>query len=173
MKVALIVVGIVVGLLLLIWIVGALLPKEHVATRVARYKQPPEKIWEALTNIEEMPKWRTDLKSIERLPDKDGKPAWVEDLGSFGKMPLQVEVFEPPRKMVARIADPKLPFGGTWTYEITAVDGGATLRVTENGEIYPALFRFMSRFIFGYTSTMETYLKSLGRKFGEEVTPQP
>ena len=173
MKVTLIVVGIVVGLLLLMWVIGALLPKEHVATRMARYKQPPEKIWEALTNVEEMPKWRTDLKGIERLPEKDGKPAWVEDLGSFGKMPLQVELLEPPSKMVARIADPKLPFGGTWTYEIAAVDGGATLRVTERGEIYPALFRFMSRFIFGYTSTMETYLKNLGRKFGEDVTPQP
>jgi hypothetical protein len=30
----------------------------------------------------------------------------------------------------------------------------------------------MSRFIFGHAATMEQYLKDLGKKFGEEVTPQ-
>ena len=173
MKWVLIILGILVGFVALAWLVGAMLPKEHVATRMARYKQPPEKIWEAISNVEGMTAWRTELKGIERLPDKDGKPAWVEDLGNFGKMPLQVEVFEPPRRLVTRIADPKLPFGGTWTFEITPVEGGATLRITERGEIYSPFFRFMSRFFFGYTSTLETYLKNLGRKFGEDVTPQP
>jgi len=172
MKVILIIVGILVGLVALMWIIGALLPKEHVASRMASYKQPPEKIWEAITNAEAMPSWRKDVKSVKRLPEKDGKPAWVET-SSMGEMPLQVEVWEPQRRLVCRIADPKLPFGGTWTYELTPADGGTTLRITENGEVYPALFRFMSRFIFGYTATMESYLKALGTKFGEEVTPQP
>lgn len=172
MKWVLIVVGILAGLVALVWIIGAMLPKEHVATRMARYKQPPEKIWEAITNVEGMPSWRTDLKGIQRLPDEDGKPAWIETSNS-GEMPITVIAWEPPRRMVGKINDPKLPFGGTWTYEIAPADGGATLRITENGEIYPAPFRFMSRFIFGYTSTIEAYLKSLGKKFGEEVTPQP
>ena len=172
MKVILIIVGILVGLVALMWIIGALLPKEHVASRMASYKQPPEKIWEAITNAEAMPSWRKDVKSVKRLPEKDGKPAWVET-SSMGEMPLQVEVWEPQRRLVCRIADPKLPFGGTWTYELTPADGGTTLRITENGEVYPALFRFMSRFIFSYTATMESYLKALGTKFGEEVTPQP
>ena len=172
MKWLLIVVGLLAGLVALMWIVGSLLPKEHVATRMAQYRQPPEKIWEALTNIEEMSKWRSELKSIQRLADVEGKAAWVET-SSFGEMPLVVIESAPPRRLVAKINDPKLPFGGTWTYEITPVAGGATLRITENGEVYPALFRFLSRFIFGYTATMETYLKNLGTKFGETVTPQP
>ena len=172
MKWVLIILGILVGLVALMWIIGSLLPKEHVASRMARYQQPPEKIWEAITNAEAMPAWRKDVKSVKRLPDQDGKPAWVETLG-MGEMPLQVIVWEPPRKLVMRIADPKLPFGGTWTYEIAPADGGTTLRITENGEVYPALFRFMSRFIFGYTATIESYLKALGTKFGETVTPQP
>ena len=32
-------------------------------------------------------------------------------------------------------------------------------------------FRFMSRYVFGYTATIETYLVDLGHKFGEETTP--
>jgi hypothetical protein len=71
-----------------------------------------------------------------------------------------------------RIASDDLPFGGTWTYEIAAADGGATLRITEDGLVKNAFFRFMSRFIFGHTATMEQYLKDLGKKFGEEVTPR-
>ena len=173
MKWALIIVGGLVGLIVLAWIVGALLPREHVASRMARYRQSPEAIWEAITNVEAMTKWRTELKSIERLPERDGKPAWSEDLGSSGKLPLEVTEWEPPRRMVTRITDDSLPFGGTWTYEIAPADGSATLRITERGFIKPALFRFMTRFFFGYTSTMETYLKNLGKKFGEDVAPTP
>ncbi len=118
-----------------------------------------------------MPSWRSELKGIKRLADRNGKPAWSENVGSFGEMPLQVEAFEPPRRLVTRIANPKLPFGGTWTFEIAPVEGGATLRITENGEIHPPLFRSMTRFLFGYTSTIEAYLKNLGRKFGEDTRP--
>jgi uncharacterized protein YndB with AHSA1/START domain len=171
MKWVWIILGVLVGLVAVVWIIGALLPKSHVATRMARYNQPPEKIWEAITDVEGMKAWRSELKAVERLPDKNGKPAWVEDMGNVGKMPLEVEVLEPPRRLITRIASTKLPFGGTWTFEIAPAEGGATLRITETGEVYPAFFRFMSRFIFGYTSTIETYLKDLGRKFGEDVTP--
>lgn len=171
MKWFLIILGVLAVLVALIWLVGALLPKEHVATRMARYHQPPEKIWDALTDVEGMPAWRKDVKAVKRLPDRDGRPAWVET-SSFGEMPLYVEASEPPRRLVTRIADPSLPFGGTWTFEVAAADGGATLRITERGEVRPAFFRFMSRFVFGYTATMETYLRDLGAKFGENVTPQ-
>lgn len=170
MKWVLIILGGLVGLVIVMWIIGAILPRQHSATRAARYNQLPERIWEALLDIEAMPSWRTDLKGIKRLPDHDGKPAWVETT-SNGELPLQVEVMEPPRRLVARIADPKLPFGGTWTYEITPAEGGCALRITEDGEVRPVLFRFVARFIFGYTVTMERYLKDLGKKFGENVQP--
>jgi hypothetical protein len=73
----------------------------------------------------------------------------------------------PPRKLVSRIADPKLPFGGTWTFEITPTAEGSTLRITENGFVTNPVFRFLSRFVFGHTGTIESYLKSLAKKFGE------
>ena len=171
MKWLFIIVGSLVALIALFWLIGLLLPQGHVASRMARYKQPPEKIWQTITDIEGMPAWRKDVKGIKRLPDRNGMPAWVETSGS-GEMPLEVIEWNPPRRMVGKIADPKLPFGGTWTYEIEPVEGGSTLRITEHGEIYPALFRFMARFFFGYASTMEQYLKALGTKFGETVEPQ-
>jgi hypothetical protein len=83
----------------------------------------------------------------------------------------QVEA-SPPSKLVGRIADKNLPFGGTWTQVLTETEGSTTLAITEDGEVYNPIFRFMARFVFGYAATLEKYLRDLGRKFGEEVTPQ-
>jgi hypothetical protein len=45
------------------------------------------------------------------------------------------------------------------------------LRITEEGEVYNPLFRFMSRYVFGHYRTLEQYARDLGRHFGEDVTP--
>ena len=154
------------GILILIALVGYLLPKEHTVTREARFHQTPRAVWETITDFEAMPTWRQGLKSIKRLPDKNGLPVWVETLDS-GIIPLETMASQPPSKLVVRIADPKLPFGGTWTYEITTLPSGSSLRIREDGEIYNPVFRVLARFVFGYNATIDTYLKSLAKKFGE------
>ena len=50
-------------------------------------------------------------------------------------------------------------------------DGGSVVTITERGSVYNPVFRFVSRFILGHTATMETYLRSLGHRFGGDVTP--
>ncbi len=62
---------------------------------------------------------------------------------------------------MTRIADPDLPFGGTWTFELAPEAGGTRLTITERGEIRNPIFRTMSRFVFGYGATMETFLAEL------------
>jgi len=155
------------GVLILIALIGWALPKEHTVTREARFHQSSEVIWKTITDIDAMPTWRQGLKSVKRLPDQNGLPAWVETLDT-GAIPLATVISQPPLKLVVRIADPKLPFGGTWSYEITALPTGCNLRIREDGEIYNPVFRFLSRFVFGYTGTVDAYLKSLSRKFGEQ-----
>ncbi len=172
MKWALYIVGGLAGFVALLWLIGTLLPRDHVATRMARYTQPPEAIWRAITEAEAIPSWRTGITAVKRMPEQNGMPGWVET-SSFGEMPLRVTEMEAPRRLKMRIASDELPFGGTWTYEIAPAEGGATLRITEDGFVKPALFRLMSLFIFGHTATIEQYLKDLGKKFGAEVTPQP
>lgn len=110
--------------------------------------------------------WRAGLRNVKRLPDRSGLQSWLETTDS-GIIPFETTVLEPPRKLVVRIADPKLPFGGTWTYEIRATPEGSALRITENGEVYNPIFRFVSRFVLGYTGTIDAYLKSLAKKFGD------
>jgi uncharacterized protein YndB with AHSA1/START domain len=155
------------GFLILITVIGWLLPKDHVVTRQGRYRQPPEAIWKAITEVDAMPSWREGLKSVKHLPDKDGMPVHLE-VTDMGEIPMETVEMAPPRKLVGRIADPKLPFGGTWTFEITPTAEGSTLSITENGYVTNPVFRFLSRFVFGYTGTIEAYLNSLAKKFGEQ-----
>jgi uncharacterized protein YndB with AHSA1/START domain len=167
MKIVLWVFLVFAGVLILITLIGWLLPKDHVATRVGRYHKPAEAIWSAITDVDAMPSWREGLKSVQHLPDRNGLPVHME-ITSSGKLPMETIEMTPPQKLVTRIADPKLPFGGTWTFEIAPAADGATLRITERGYVTNPFFRFMSRFVFSQTSTMETYLKSLAKKFGED-----
>lgn len=155
-----------VSAVVLVVLIGWLLPKNHVATRVGRYRQSPETIWAAITDVDAMPSWREGLKSVKRLPDRNGLPVHLE-VTSSGEMPMETIEMTPPRKLVSRIAGSKLPFGGTWTFEIAPVADGATLRITENGYVTNPVFRFVSRFVLGYTGEMEKYLRSLAKKFGE------
>ncbi len=172
LKWTLILLGVTVALITVVAIVGILLPKGHVATRMVRIRQQPDAIWRALTQIDAFPNWRTSVTAVERLQDQNGLPVWRER-SAQGTMTLVTEEFTPPHRLKTRIADKELPFGGTWTWEIMPAPDGSIVRITEDGEIYSPIFRFMARFVFGYTSTMEQYLRSLGKRFNEDVTPIP
>ena len=163
--VALIVVLALVAVVAVAALVGSRLPRGHVVSQQRTFPAPAEAVWGAITNIDAFPSWRSDVKKIDRLPDRDGRPVWIED-GASGRMTLAVERADPPRLLVVRIADPDLPFGGTWTYAIEPAIGACELTITENAEIYNPLFRFMARFIFGYEGTIETYMAALERRFG-------
>ena len=157
------IIWIVAGLALVavvIAVVGAMLPKAHAASRTARIGLPPDALYALLSDVSQYPAWRTDVKSLQRLPDRDGHPAWVEEVSGM-KIPLHFERMERPSLLVARIDSAGLAFGGTWTYRIAPAAGGSDLTITEDGEVYNVIFRFMSRFIFGYHATMDAFLKNL------------
>jgi len=74
--------------------------------------------------------------------------------------------------MVTRIRDTDLGYSGQWTYTLVPENGGTRVTITEDGEVSNVLFRFMSRYVFGMASTIDTYLRSLAKHFGEDVTRQ-
>jgi uncharacterized protein YndB with AHSA1/START domain len=144
----------------LVVIAGAMLPRQHTASRTATIGMAPEALYALLTDVTRYPSWRAGLKGLERLPDKDGMPAWIEDTDGM-KIPMRFEKMQPPSLIVARIDTADLPFGGTWTYRIAPAAGGSDLTITEDGEVSNVIFRFMSRFVFGHHATMDTFLAGL------------
>jgi uncharacterized protein YndB with AHSA1/START domain len=170
MKWILVPLGIIVSIIAVVVVIGALLPREHTATRAARYKEPPAAIWQAITDYNKFPEWRKGVERVEPLPAASGKGGWVEYVKGAGRIPLEVDESVPPRRLVVHIADPNLPFGGTWTYEIAPSGDGSTLRITENGTVSNPFFRFVSQVVFGLRATIDQYLKDLAAKFDENVT---
>jgi uncharacterized protein YndB with AHSA1/START domain len=162
------IVALIILLIVAIYAIGSRLPEKHSAVRVARYRQSPEAIWEAITDYEKFPSWRSNVNSVEPLASPDAAPSWREHDAHGNSLPYHVVESDPPRRLRVAIADPNLPFGGTWTTDILPIPpNGCIVQITEDGEIHNVFFRFMSRYIFGYTATMDTYLKDLGKKFGE------
>src|SRR5262249_57135376 len=100
---------------------------------------------------------RAGVKRFGVRPEVAGRREWWEEETHRQKITFEEVEARPGAGLVARIADRTLPFGGTWTFDITPdPDGGSELRIREDGEVYNVIFRFMARFIFGYTSTMDT-----------------
>ena len=151
-------------------LIGAMLPQDHSATRQARYRQKPEAIYLTLAGPTD---WRSDIKASGNLPDRDGRKQWWEQDSHGHKITYELVEDKMPSRRVTRIADQNLPYGGTWTIDIAPAPDGSVVRITEDGQIHNVIFRFMARFAFGYTSSIEGRLRDLGRRFGEVTAIEP
>ncbi len=163
--------ALIVGVVLfgIVYGVGLLLPVEHVASVRADYSADPDVVFQAIADYRRHPEWRPSVDRIEELPAREGKPAWRE-LGGAGAIPMELTELDPPRRMVTTILSEGMPFGGRWVYELEPTSGGTALTITEEGEIYNPVFRFISRFFMGHHGTASTYLEDLGRALGDETT---
>jgi Polyketide cyclase / dehydrase and lipid transport len=172
MKIIVLVLAALAGLILLMALIGAGLPRAHQATRTALLHRPPSEVYAVIRDFAAMPSWRSSLPGVEILPPRDGH-ACFREISRHRPITYIVLEDKAPEKLVTQIADANLPFGGTWTYQISPEANGSRVRITERGEVKNTLFRFLARFVFGYTGTMEAYLRDLGKKFGEPVAPAP
>ncbi len=170
MKIVLLVLGGIVAIVVVMAVVGALLPRTHVASRSVTLRQAREAVFIVVRNFASTASWRSGLQTVELLPPRDGRPCYRET-SRHGAITYVVLEEKPAEKLVVKIADETLPFGGTWTFTFTPAGEGTTVRITEDGEVKNVVFRFLGGGVFGYTRTIETYLLDLGRKFGETVTP--
>jgi uncharacterized protein YndB with AHSA1/START domain len=139
-------------------VIGAFLPVAHVATASADVPDPPDRVWTTLTTVDAFPTWRPGVVRVETLA-----PGSWRETTRHGAMTYATVAADPPRRLVTRIADRNLPFGGEWEYTITPTATGSHVTITERGEIYNPLFRFVSRYIIGYTATMTAVLQALAQ----------
>ena len=166
MRIALYVVAGLVALVLIVVAVGYSLPQSHTASREVTVPAGPDKVFALITAPADYPKWRSDVDSVEIVPPEGGKEMFRE-LGDNGPLLMRVEERVPNSRLVTVIADTTLPFGGKWTYELEPSGTGTKLRITEDGEVYNPVFRFMSRFVFGHTATLEKYLADVEKAIGD------
>lgn len=166
MKIVLTVTGCILLLVTCVVVIGLLLPKAHAVSRAATYKTTPDKLFALIAGPQN---WRPDVIRCEVVPDATGRELTQETTRSGGTVTYELLDSKPPESIKRRIATPNLPYAGTWSYSLQPHAGGTIVRITENGEVYNPVFRFVSRFILGHTSTMDAYLRSLGKATGQQV----
>ena len=165
----LIAIGSVVAVSAVVVVIGAMLPKEHSVSRMAHYNRSPADIWEVITDYAGQVAWRSDLLRVERLPNRGGREVWQETDKRGQALDFETVESNSPRHLVRRIANENLQFGGAWTLDISDFGEVTSVTITENGEVYNPVFRFISRFIIGQTATIDGYLRDLGTKLGVDV----
>lgn len=169
-----IVVGVIGSLVLLVGIValvGSRLPKSHVAARSILLRQQPQSVYSVVRDFGSAPKWRPDVKQID-VEARDGGLVHFREVGKNGTVNYEVTEDVPAQRMVTRIRDTDLGYSGQWTYMFAPENGGTRVTIREDGEVSNVIFRFMSRYVFGQTSTIDTYLTALAKHFGEDARPQ-
>lgn len=170
-RVLLWILGSALALVGLVFGVGALLPRDHVATSTVTIHQPPDSVWAVVRDLGATPRWWDETTSSVALDDPAGREVWRQEASGFS-MDLVVSAAVAPTRLVTTIdAAPEAAFGGAWTYTLTPVAGGTRIAVTEAGWVANPAFRTMSR-IMGHHTTLDSYLRALGRRFGESVTPE-
>jgi hypothetical protein len=160
-----------ISLALMVVLVGFLLPKQHVASRAISLHRKPEDVFQLISDFKAAPSWRPDVQEVDLLLPGDEHPRYREK-SKNGTITMEVVESTPLSRMVTRIADKGLPFGGMWIFDISSTAEGCRLNITERGEIYNPVFRFVSRFLMGYQRTLDAYLRNVSHKFGEGSDPQ-
>lgn len=146
-----------------VWVIGYRLPQNHSATRERDYAFSADQVFRAIATPAEYPKWRTGVQRVEMLPDSGGIHRYRETaMGS--DVIYAIESSVPNSLFVTRIAQAGLAYGGSWTIELTPTGSGTNVRITEDGEVYNPLFRFVSRFIMGHTRSIDRYLEDLDKR---------
>ena len=169
-----IVVAVVVALVLLVGImalIGSRLPKNHVASRSIFLRKSPQDVYAVIRDFASMSKWRSDVKQVD-VEAQPGGPVHFSEDSKHGRVNYELIEDIPNQRMVTKIRDKDLGYGGQWTYTLAAENSGTRLTIREDGEVSNVLFRFMSRYIFGQTSTIDSYLTSLAKHFGEQTVPE-
>ncbi len=167
MKLAFLILGTLifsVGLLaLFLYWYGRRLPLHHRQSANADLPVPPQRVWEAITRYDEMPRWWDAVKTVETESRKDGTTVtWNVDKHGQ-RIGFVTEATEEPRRLVRRILDEDLPFGGSWTFELERKGNGTKLTLSEDGFIRPPLFRAIAHLFIGMRATLEDFLKALAK----------
>lgn len=170
-RVLLWILGGALALVALVFGVGAVLPREHVVTSAITIHQPPESVWAVVRDLGATPRWWDETTSSVALDDPAGREVWRQEAGDFSMDLVVAEDVAPTRLVTSIEAKPGAAFGGAWTYTLTPVAGSTRVAVTETGWVANPAFRTMGR-IMGYHTTLDSYLRALGRRFGESVTPE-
>ncbi len=149
--------------------IGAALPRTHSVTRRAQFNRSRWDVWKTITDYRQQVTWRDDVLHVERLANRDGMEVWRETGRRGQSLVFETVESAPPRRLVRRIVNDGLAFGGSWAFYIEEIGEVTVVTVTEEGEVHNPFLRFVSRVVVGQAAAIDGYLRALGEKLGADA----
>ncbi|NRA22150.1 MAG: SRPBCC family protein [Oceanospirillaceae bacterium] len=144
-----------------ILLIGWLLPIKHTANRSLLINAELDQVWHKISDYSVMPEWRIELEKVTQI----SAGVWQELSKSGDSIEFETIQSVPQQRLVRKIVGENLLFGGSWTFEISRQGDKTQIKITENGEVYNVIFRFVAKFMMGYHRSMDTYLEQLQASF--------
>ena len=92
---------------------GYALPVAHIASRHASFNRSVDDVYAAVADVGHYVDWRSDVSRVTIL---SASPLRWREEGKNGAITYVVVESHQPSRLVTRIDDRSLPFGGTWSY---------------------------------------------------------
>ena len=150
---------------LVFYIIGRTLPEKHTSKFSVSLPVPSAAVWAVITDYPKMPEWWPAVKSI-RLETRPNGEVWTWNQDTRGhEIAFRTLEEKAPQHLVREIVGDNLPFGGTWTFDLTPDGTKTNLTLTEDGFIKPPLFRFIATYFIGLDKTMKDFSVNLQKHF--------
>lgn len=151
------------GLVVLVFVVGMLLPKQRTFVKKATFKSAPERVFRLVRDVEHQAAWRNDVQEIKVIDaqswtevPKRGTPITFKVKQSIENQLFEIEIVEPKS------------FTGYWvgTFQETKA-GGTEVVFKEVVVIANPFLRIMALLFVDLNSTMDVYVTNLKAQLGE------
>lgn len=143
------------------------LPAAHTVARSGRYMAvTTDEAAAAAFDIAGSVAWRTDLKSMEQLPDLRGHEVWRETWADGTVVTLETVEQIKTRRLTRCVIDQDGPFGGCWKLEVSPRDKtDSVVEITESLQIRSVAWRALHP-LPTRKAHLDGYLRALGAKLG-------
>lgn len=146
------------SLVMAAYLVGTRLPPIAHVEAAGVFPVSAETVWAILTDLDDMPAWRADLRALERLPARDGAVRWLE-VGRRGRIAFQRVEADQPTRLVVR--EERGDRGARWTYRIMPSDRGVTLWVSVERPVPSPLGRVLAVLVAPGRSALDRFVADL------------
>lgn len=152
------------------WMTTNALKVNHKLARSGRFHQTTQTMWATVSDVAASAAWRTDLRTLEPLPDVRGHEVWREVRPGGDAVTLETVERIGERRIVRCVIDQAGPFGGCWTVLVAPRDKvESVVTIEESLTVHSAAWRW-THFRGSRRAALDAYLRALGAKFGETPT---
>lgn len=164
----------IVALIALVMVGGMFLPDRYDARVVMKLNKPPEAVWAAVMDYQKHPISGAMRKATQKLPDENGLPVWIEDMGDT-RLRVQVVAATPPNHIKWVFGDQVVSMTASSETRIEPAGGGCVITTESfttirSGTWHVPIFRVILWLTRAHEKGVRDYWASIAQSLGE--TPQ-